>query len=98
MDLITSDGKVLPCSENYNKDIFKASLCSLGCLGIISKLTLKVEKAFKLESIQSPKKLDEVLSKLDTLIGSVEHFRFWWFPHTDDGIIWGANRSQKVFI
>ena len=32
-------------------------------------------------------------SQLDALKASFEHFRFWWFPYTDQMVMWGASRS-----
>ena len=97
LELITGvDGEVMKCSLNENPEVFKAALCSLGCLGIISTLTIKVEKSFRLEATQAPTKLGYVLENIDSLRESAEHFRFWWFPHTDDAVTWAANRTTKV--
>lgn len=98
LTLITATRGTLTCSEKTNPDIFKAALCHLGALGIIIRITLKCEPAFRLEALQAPAKLDEILNNLDHVVHSAEHVRFWWFPHTDDCVLWKANRTIKVFI
>jgi len=95
LEVITADGSLVGCSEKINGELFKAALCSLGCLGIIVTVTLKVEKAFKLHAIQAPSKLQDVLKDLDKLVKENQHFRFWWFPHTQNVITWAANRTEK---
>jgi L-gulonolactone oxidase len=96
LTLLTSTNQLIICSEFENEDIFKAALCSLGSLGVIIRVTLKCEQAFLLESIQIPETLDNVLNNLDKCIHSAQHFRLWWFPHTDYCITWKANRTNKV--
>ncbi|CAG8820456.1 4286_t:CDS:1, partial [Racocetra fulgida] len=64
-------------------------------LGIITRVTVQCENAFLLEANQTPAKLNYVLDNFDAIVHSAEHAKFWWFPHTDDCIIWKANRSNK---
>ncbi|PVU98162.1 hypothetical protein BB561_000058 [Smittium simulii] len=81
------------CSSVANKDLFDAARCSLGALGIITQLTLQCEPSFRLKAVQVPKKLDDILDNLSSTLASAEHVRFWWFPYTDDTVLWKANRT-----
>jgi len=92
LELITPRGEVIECSATQNADIFKAALCHVGALGVVSEMTIKCEPAFKLRSSQRPVPLEDVLSNIDERVGTAEHYRFWWFPHTDMCIEWKANR------
>jgi L-gulonolactone oxidase len=58
-------------------------------------MTLKVEPAFLLEAKQVPAKLEDVLQNWDQVVNSAEHVRVWWYPHTDDCVVWRANRTTK---
>ncbi|KAF9585167.1 hypothetical protein BGW38_003630 [Lunasporangiospora selenospora] len=73
LTLVTASGSKIYCSKTENKDIFEAAVCSLGALGIITRLTLQCEKAFRLENTQEPAKLEDVLRNLDSIIHSAEH-------------------------
>ncbi|CAO3678863.1 unnamed protein product [Rhizopus microsporus] len=95
LTLVTADGSVLFCSPDENRQVFEAARCSLGALGIITRMTLKVEPDFKLEAIQKPYKFSKVLENWDEVIHSSEHTRIWWYPHTDDCVVWRANRTDK---
>ncbi|KAG0371699.1 hypothetical protein BGX24_001311 [Mortierella sp. AD032] len=95
LTLITATGETISCSKTERADIFNAAVCSLGALGIITRMTLQCEAAFRLENKQEPAKLNDVLSNLDSIIHSAEHVRLWWYPHTDNVVVWRANRTTK---
>jgi L-gulonolactone oxidase len=46
---------------NNKSEEFQAILCSLGCLGILLKITIQCESAFKLEQIETSAKLEDVI-------------------------------------
>ena len=94
--MLTASRGIINCSANENEDIFKASLCSMGALGIILKVKLQCESAFKLESKQFPMKFIDVLDNLDSIICSSEHVRIWYFPYAENCVIWKADRTTKV--
>ncbi|PVV03632.1 hypothetical protein BB560_001882 [Smittium megazygosporum] len=95
LDLVLIDGMGIRhyCSENENKDLFDAARCSLGALGIITQVTIQCEPSFRLKAVQIPKNLDEILDNLHETVTSAEHVRFWWFPYTNDTVLWRANRT-----
>ncbi|KAF0424573.1 L-gulonolactone/D-arabinono-1,4-lactone oxidase [Gigaspora margarita] len=95
LTLLTDSHGKMHCSETMNSDVFKATLCNLGALGIITQVTIQCETAYLLEANQIPVKLNYILDNLDAIVHSAEHVRFWWFPHTDDCIAWKANRTNK---
>ncbi|CAM0143094.1 D-arabinono-1,4-lactone oxidase [Umbelopsis sp. WA50703] len=95
LTLINGKGERLFCSASSNPDVFEAARCSLGALGVITRMSLKVEPAFNLEAKQAPAKLQDVLQNWDTVINSAEHVRVWWYPHTQDCVVWRANRTDK---
>ncbi|KAI9480531.1 MAG: D-arabinono-1,4-lactone oxidase-domain-containing protein [Benjaminiella poitrasii] len=95
LTLITANGDKLFCSDKENKEVFEAARCSLGALGIITSMTLQVEPDFKLEAVQKPYKFSDILNDWDAVIHSSEHTRIWWYPHTDDCVVWKANRTTK---
>ncbi|KAF9972100.1 hypothetical protein BGZ73_004817 [Actinomortierella ambigua] len=95
LTLITASGSQIYASKTVNPDVYHAAICSMGALGIITRVTLQCEPAFKLESIQEPGKLSDVLGKMDVIIHSAEHVRLWWYPYTNNVMIWRANRTTK---
>lgn len=88
--VVDANGKVHVAKRG--EDLWYAAVCSIGALGIITEVVLRVEPLFKLYAIQKPMPLDHVLENLDHLTQCAEHYRFWWFPHTNHCISWSANR------
>ncbi|EFC49027.1 predicted protein [Naegleria gruberi] len=101
MDIVLPSGQVVTVKKG--DEDFDAYVCSLGCLGIISTVTIQCVEAFALTQVQEPSTLTKVLENLDSLIPSSDHWRFWWFPHTtnDKCITTSATRSlidSKTFV
>ncbi len=81
--LVTASGEVLECSPERNPDIFKAAQVSLGTLGIIAKVTLRVVPTKRLHYRGFRKKLGDCLANLEQYKQENSHFEFFWFPYTD---------------
>jgi FAD-linked oxidoreductase len=80
--LVTADGSVLECSEKHNPDIFKAAQVSLGTLGVIVEVKLRVVPAKRLHFRSQRENLEQCLSHLDEYKRDNDHFEFYWFPYT----------------
>ncbi|XP_033100042.1 L-gulonolactone oxidase-like isoform X2 [Anneissia japonica] len=93
LEFLTADGKMMKCSREENKELFLAALCGLGCLGIITSITLQCEPHFKLHQKQLSCTLDEMLENLDGHICKSEYFRFCYFPHTDGVVYWEVDKT-----
>ncbi|BCL77836.1 FAD-binding oxidoreductase [Ktedonobacteria bacterium brp13] len=83
LTLITANGDVLECSETQHPDIFKAAQVSLGALGIIAKVTLRVVPAKRLRFKSRREHLQSCLTNLERYKQENTHFEFFWMPHTE---------------
>jgi FAD-linked oxidoreductase len=81
--LVTASGEVLECSAEQNSEIFKAAQVSLGVLGVIVRVKLRVVPAKRLHYLGNRKKLSECLANLEQYRQENSHFEFYWFPYTD---------------
>lgn len=81
--LIAADGEFLTVSETENAELLPAVALGLGALGILVEITLQCVPAFVMHAVDEPVPLDEVLSTLGERVSTVDHFEFYWFPHTD---------------
>ncbi len=80
--LITADGERLVCSAEHNPDIFKAAQVSLGVLGIIAEVTLRVVPAKRLHFKSHRESLEQCISNVERYKQENDHFEFYWFPYT----------------
>lgn len=80
--LLTATGELLEISATENEQYFDALRLSLGLLGIIVRVTLKVKEAYQLIGESYRLSLEECLSNLESLRQSNRNFEFFWFPYT----------------
>jgi FAD-linked oxidoreductase len=95
LKLVTSDGSVIECSETQNRELFKAAQVSLGTLGIIVSVTLRLLPAYKLKIEIRKKSLSDCLKNLETLKRENRHFEFHWIPYTDTVQAKFANETNE---
>ncbi len=83
LTLITGTGDIVECSETENRELFKAAQVSLGMLGVISKVTLQCDPAYKLKLHVDKEPITSVFSNLERYNQDNRNFEFYWFPYTD---------------
>jgi FAD-linked oxidoreductase len=81
--VVTGSGDVQECSEEEKPELFKALQVSLGLLGVIVKVRLRVIPAFAMRYQGKRMLLAECLANLDGLKNGNRHFEFYWFPYSD---------------
>lgn len=82
LTLVNGRGEVVVINED-DPLLFGAARVSIGTLGIITRIKLKLEKAYKLHEITRKETLEDCLNNLDRYIQDNRNFEFFWFPHTD---------------
>lgn len=82
LTLVTASGEVIECSEQRRPDVFKAAQVSLGALGVIAAVTLRVVPAKRLHFVSRRERLDETLANLESYKAEHSHFEFFWMPYT----------------
>ncbi len=94
LTLVTASGELLECSLEHNPDIFKAAQVSLGTLGIIVKVRLRVVPAARLHYQGRRNSLTDCLANLDRYKQENSHFEFFWFPYTDGAQVKFLNETS----
>jgi FAD-linked oxidoreductase len=90
LTLVTADASILRISETENPELLPAARLGLGALGVIVELTLQCVPAFLLAALEKPARFDDVLDGFVERSNSVDHFEFYWWPHTD-GVLTKTN-------
>uniref|UniRef100_UPI00358EFE28 L-gulonolactone oxidase-like isoform X1 n=1 Tax=Myxine glutinosa TaxID=7769 RepID=UPI00358EFE28 len=97
--LMTAAGQVLELSNDGDndeeRDMFRAVQLHLGALGMLLTITLQCVKAFRLEMVQKPGTLNQVLDDLHNYLQHWEFFRFFWFPHTNSVALFQVKSTDK---
>ncbi|UYP20106.1 FAD-binding protein [Rhodococcus sp. Z13] len=85
--IVLADGHVATCSPEQDPELFEAARLGLGALGVLATVTLECVPAFRLRAEESPSSLRDTLDRIDELRSGVDHFEFYWFPHTDGVLV-----------
>lgn len=83
LELLTPDEGFVRCSPEVEPERFRAAQVSLGALGIVTGVTLRVEPQYNLKMVQEPLRLEACLESLGDHLEDNRHFEFFWFPGTD---------------
>lgn len=82
--MVCSDGSIKEFTEEKDgRDLFRALRVSLGSLGIMTSMRLKLLPAFILERSEWCTHTVDCLEHLDELINENRNFDFYWYPRND---------------
>lgn len=91
--MINGKGEVVELTED-DGDIFKAAAVSLGCMGIITQVTLQCERVYHVHEDAQPVLFNDVTENLPEWVNTAQHLKLWWFPHTKHIMVY---RYTKVY-
>ncbi|MDP2311116.1 MAG: D-arabinono-1,4-lactone oxidase [Pseudomonadota bacterium] len=92
MRIVTATGEVLVLDEGDER--LPAARVSLGALGVVTQVTMRVERAFQVTESNTPVSFEAGVQALTTLAGESEWAKLWWLPHTDAAMLIRAHRSD----
>ncbi|HSC19540.1 MAG TPA: D-arabinono-1,4-lactone oxidase [Rhizomicrobium sp.] len=94
-NLMLANGQVLTCNAQENTEIFAASRCSLGMLGVMTQITVQARAAYRLAEKNFLLSADELFREVDLLIARNRHFEFFWFPYADRAVCKALNETYE---
>lgn len=95
LSLIKADGTKLTINKERDTDLFNACVVNLGCLGVVSEITIQVVDAFNLHDYTTTLPFDEVIDNLDDYLKNNHHFKLWWLPPTNEIVVFRYQRTQE---
>lgn len=93
--LVDGTGKLHDLSADSDPEIFAALQTSLGLLGVMTRVTIKVVPAYHLFEQIKLWHVDEVLERWDNLLTDYRHFSFFWMPTDDSAALYGFPPAKK---
>jgi FAD-linked oxidoreductase len=82
LTLVTAAGRIVECSEEHEPELFRAARVGLGCLGVVTRVRLRVLPAYHLRMQTRAEDLETVLGELERRLNR-RHFEFWYWPDTE---------------
>ena len=93
--LLLASGETLHCSPSQNAEIFAAGRTSMGSLGVMLEIAMNVRPVYKLLEKNFLLSIDELWSRLDSLVAENRHFEFFWFPYADVAVCKSLNETDR---
>ena len=93
--IVTAAGDVLDCSPDADAEVFRAAQVSLGALGVITAVRLRLLPLYRLHEQVRREPLAACLESLDERIGANRHFEFFWYPHDDLAVTKTLNPTDR---
>jgi FAD-linked oxidoreductase len=81
--IVTADGSLVECDRDHEPELFEAARLSLGMLGVVVGIRMKVLPAYRLKETQRRQSLAKTLAEWDALADGHRHVEFWQFPYSD---------------
>ena len=81
--LVLADGGAVECDRQREPELFEAARLSLGMLGVVSRIRLKVLPAYRLKEAIHRQSLKSVLDEWDALADAHRHVEFFHFPYSE---------------
>lgn len=92
--LVCADGSVRALSRTSDPLLFDCARVSLGCLGILTEVTLRCVPAFRLRLAARPLPIDAAIEQAVSLADCSEFTKVWWLPHTNMAMLFTADRTD----
>lgn len=94
---VGADGKSIVEKRVASSDPeFGGVVCSLGAIGILTRLQLRLVDERYFETVQKIARMDDILSDLARTSQQYEFWRIDWIPDTDQGLLWAAARVPSA--
>lgn len=93
MRVVAGDGSAV---EIEDRETLRAARVGLGCLGVVTEVTLRCVPLFTLRRVDEPRPLEQVIASLDSLAEGNDHFEFYVFPYTDVALVRETERSETL--
>ncbi|KFY24287.1 hypothetical protein V491_02206, partial [Pseudogymnoascus sp. VKM F-3775] len=91
-----ANSQTVTCSPEENEDLFRAALCSLGALGVITEITFLAVPAFSLHWKQTVYPHKHVFDEWNNNLWTQGEFvRVWWYPYTRRATVWHASKTTE---
>ncbi|HEX3725073.1 MAG TPA: D-arabinono-1,4-lactone oxidase, partial [Pirellulales bacterium] len=95
MRIVTATGEILECSNRSDLEVFRAARVSLGALGVITAVQLRLLPHYRLHEQVRREPLSACLDDLERRIRVNRHFEFFWYPADDCAFTKTLNMTDR---
>ena len=95
LEILLASGERITCSETVEPaTLFKAAQLSLGLLGVITRIRMRLRPAYRLHERTWVATFEETMVQLEEQVRGNEHFEFFWLPRFDASAMKALNTTD----
>jgi L-gulonolactone oxidase len=95
LSFVSGKGKLMTVNATANPELFKATLVSLGMMGVLTEVTFQCEEWFNLRENITIRSLDWCLQNLHHLSTRSDHGKLWIEAHSEVCAVFDVWRTQQ---
>ncbi len=92
--LVDGQGNVVVLSHDDSR--LPGIRVSLGALGVLTELSLRVTAAFRLAEEITELPITQAIGELEAIARSAEYAKIWWIPHTEHALVYRYFRTTEA--
>lgn len=92
--LLTANGDAIDCDAQHHPYVFDAARCSLGALGVVTRVRLQNRKAFRLHRREWVQRTEELLEDVPRLLREHDHFEMNVLLHSDVAVAMAMDETD----
>lgn len=92
--LLSAQGEIIDCDAQHRPELFNAARCSLGALGIITRVRLQNRKAFRLREHMWVARTEDLLDDVGNLVRNNQHWEMQVLTHSDYAAAISHNETE----
>jgi FAD/FMN-containing dehydrogenase len=94
--LVAANGGVVAFSLEDDPDLVRAARVSLGALGVLTEMRLRLAPAYQLRRREWCAHIDDCLAHFNELAGANRNVDFYWYPRRDEAKIRTMSRPEDA--
>ena len=98
VELVTVDaatGRAVERRVSRGEAAFPAAVCSLGLLGVLTRVRFRLVDELHFSVVQTVVQLDDVLVDLDATSARYDFWRLNWVPKSEKALLWAATAVPR---
>jgi FAD-linked oxidoreductase len=93
LTLATPNGELIECDAEQNAEIFHAARCSIGSLGVVTRVRLQNRAPYRLNESTRLLPISELLAEAEELRDAHRHMELMALPHSGLGLLVVTNEE-----
>jgi len=94
--VVLADGRALDCDGDREPELFQALRLHLGAVGVVTRLTLAVRRAYRLRERLWLEPVRDLFERLPEHVAAHRHFELFWWPGRSRAVLKALDETEEA--